>query len=169
MDFERICKERYSVREFSKKKVEEEKISAVLNLARIAPTAKNNQPYEIYVYEGEALKKLREASAEVYGAPTVFCVCADENKAWQNSFSGEFSTLQDVGIIATTLMYGATEYGLGGIYICRFDPAALKTATGMKENLEPKCLIAIGYPAETCKPSPRHYERREIDEFVHKA
>ena len=169
MDFERICNERFSVRSFSGRAVEREKLNALLSLARVAPTAKNNQPYEIYVYEGEALGKLKEASAEVYGAPLVFAVCADEKKAWQNSFSGEFSTLQDVGIIATTLLYGSVEYGLGGIYICRFDPAALKRNTGMPENLSPKCLIAVGYPTEDCKPSPRHFERREISEFVHKA
>ena len=169
MDFERICKERYSVRSFSSEKVEEEKANKILNLARLAPTAKNNQPYEIFVYEGEALSQLERASAQVYGAPLVFAVCADENKAWQNSFSGEFSTLQDVGIIATTLMYASTEYGLGSIYICRFNPKALKEATKMSENLEPKCLIAVGYPTDDCEPSPRHFERRELSEFVHKA
>ena len=169
MDFERICKERFSVRSFSDKEVEKEKVDGLLELARLAPTAKNNQPYEIYIYEGEALKKLKESSAEVYGAPLVFAVCADGNKAWQNSFSGEFSTLQDIGIIATTLMYGATEYGLGGIYLCRFNPAVLKEVTEMPVNLEPKCLIAVGYPDADCKPSPRHFERREISEFVHKA
>lgn len=167
MDFKKICEERYSVRDFSPREVEKEKVNALLELARIAPTAKNNQPYEIYVFKGEALGKLKEASAEVYGAPLVFAVCADENKAWQNSFSGEFSTLQDIGIIATTLTYGAFEYGLGSIYICRFNPAALKDIIGMGENLNPKCLVAVGYPSDACKPSPRHFERRKTDEFVH--
>ncbi len=168
MDFEQICRERYSVRAFSDIKVEEEKISAILDLARVAPTAKNNQPYEIYVYEGESLKDLEAASANVYGAPTVFAVCSDEEKAWKNPFSGEPSTLQDIGIIATTLMYASTEYGLGSIYICRFDPDALIKVSGMPANLRPRCLIAIGYPTETCAPSPRHFERRAITEFVHR-
>ena len=168
MDFETICKERFSVRSFSGKEVEKEKVNALLELARLAPTAKNNQPYEIYIYEGESLKKLKESSAEVYGSPLVFAVCADENKAWQNSFSGEFSTLQDIGIIATTLMYGATEYGLGSIYLCRFNPAKLKEVTEMPDNLEPKCLIAVGYENADCKPSPGHFDRREISEFTHK-
>ena len=168
MDFEKLCKERYSVRDFSSKPVAEDTILSILNLARIAPTAKNNQPYEIFVYEGERLKDIAAASANVYGAPVVFAVCSDEEKAWKNPFSAEPSTLQDIGIIATTLMYASEEYGLGSIYICRFDPDKLTEVSDIPSPLRPRCLIAVGYPSENCAPSPRHFERRELSEFVHR-
>lgn len=41
MDFLELAKNRYSVREFSSKKVEKEKILKILESAKIAPTAKN--------------------------------------------------------------------------------------------------------------------------------
>ena len=48
MDFLELAKNRYSVREFSGKKVEKEKILKILESAKIVPTAKNKQPIKIY-------------------------------------------------------------------------------------------------------------------------
>lgn len=48
MNFLELAKKRYSVREFSNKKVEKEKILKILESAKIAPTAKNKQPIKIY-------------------------------------------------------------------------------------------------------------------------
>ena len=61
MQFEDVLNKRYSVRKFDGRKVEKEKIDAILNAARIAPTAKNNQPQRIFVLEsGDALEKLKK-------------------------------------------------------------------------------------------------------------
>ena len=168
MDFEKICKQRFSVRSFSDRKPDEKIIEKLCGLARLSPTAKNNQPYELYVIsEEKSLKKLETAKACIYGAPVAIVVCSDKEKAWRNRYSGQDSTLQDVGIVATTLLYGAEEYGLNGIYICNFDPQATKTEFSMEENLTPECIIAVGYKTDDCVPSERHFERRELNEFVH--
>ena len=53
MDFLQLAKERYSVRKFSSKEIEVEKISAIIEAGRIAPTAKNNQPQKIYDAKSE--------------------------------------------------------------------------------------------------------------------
>lgn len=58
MNFTEICNERYSVRSFSAEKVEESKVNAMLNMARLAPTAMNGQPYADR-YERAALRNLR--------------------------------------------------------------------------------------------------------------
>ena len=49
MEFEKVLSERYSVRSFSEKKVEREKVEKILHAAALAPTAKNNQPQKIFV------------------------------------------------------------------------------------------------------------------------
>ena len=49
MEFQKLIEERYSVREYQNKPVEQEKIDAILKAGNIAPTAKNNQPQQIYV------------------------------------------------------------------------------------------------------------------------
>ena len=97
MDFEKICEERYSVRAFADKMPEDGKIEKLLAMARLAPTACNNQPYEIFVLKSEeAIAKIREITPCAFDAPLDFVVCADESKSWKNSFSGEPSVLQDI-------------------------------------------------------------------------
>ena len=61
MDLIDLFKERYSVRKFSDKKVEQEKINLILEAGRLAPTAVNFQPQRIYVLESaESLEKLKK-------------------------------------------------------------------------------------------------------------
>ncbi len=166
MDFEKICKERYSVRSFAEKNAESEKIDKILELVRLAPTAINQQPYEIYVVTGR--EKVEELSPRTFGASTLIVICRDENKKWNNRYSGENQLLQDIGIVATTVIYGALEYGLDAIYVCNFDPDVVKEKLSLPKNLVASCVIPIGYRAENSKPSPMHYSRRKTEEFVHK-
>ena len=53
MDFLELAKTRYSVREYEEKKVEKEKLYKILEAARVAPSAVNNQPYRLIVVESE--------------------------------------------------------------------------------------------------------------------
>lgn len=169
MNFKDLCKERYSVRNYSDKKVEEEKIFAMLDMVRLCPTALNNQPYEIYVATSDdAIEKVKSGSMNIYGATTVFIICKDSNKSWKGFATEEEQTLQDVGIVTTTLMYAAVEVGLGSTYVCAIDANKIKTAFEMPEHLIPESLLLVGYPSIEAKPSPRHSLRREISEFVHR-
>lgn len=60
MNFLELAKKRYSVRKFSDKKVEREKLDAILEAGRCAPTAVNYQPQRILVLESpDALEKLK--------------------------------------------------------------------------------------------------------------
>ena len=60
MAFMDLAKSRYSVRKFSDKPIEKEKLDAILEAGRIAPTGHNYQPYRVYVLQSaEALEKIR--------------------------------------------------------------------------------------------------------------
>lgn len=50
MDFLELAKERYSCRSFCTKEVEKEKIEKILEVAKLAPTARNLQPQRDFVY-----------------------------------------------------------------------------------------------------------------------
>lgn len=166
MDFNKICQERYSVRSFSSKPVEDEKIAKILEMVRLAPTARNNQPYKIlYAKTPDGIEKLKCGRDSFFGAPLVFVVCSIDEKRWHNRQSGREFTLQDIGIIATTLMYASAEVGLGSVYVCAFDP--IKTKEGLSlEGLTPECMMVVGYPADDATPSQMHFDRREIDDFA---
>ena len=53
MSFLDLAKERYSVRKFSDKKVEDDKLELILEAGRVAPTAKNYQPQRMLVLRSE--------------------------------------------------------------------------------------------------------------------
>ena len=61
MDFKELAKKRFSVRNFSNRPVEQEKLDKMLEMLLLAPTAKNQQPERVYVLQSEEiLAKLDE-------------------------------------------------------------------------------------------------------------
>ena len=86
MNFIEIAKKRYSVRNYSSKKVEKEKLDKILQAAHVAPTAANLQPVHLIAVESkEGLEKISKG-ANIYNAPLAIIVCADHNKAWVRPF-----------------------------------------------------------------------------------
>ena len=53
MEFLELAKKRFSVRQYTDKKVEKEKLDRVLKAAQVAPTACNLQPVHMLVVESE--------------------------------------------------------------------------------------------------------------------
>ena len=169
MDFEEICKERYSTRAFSGKKADEKSVNRILEMIRLVPTALNRQPYKVMVAESdESIKKLERSKAVLYNAKTVLIICSDRANAWANRYSGETDVLIDVGIIVATALYAATECGLESCCICNFDPELLKKEFDLPENLTADALIALGCGADKDKPCDRHFIRKSVEEFAEK-
>lgn len=167
MDFKQICDTRFSVRSFASTTVEDEKIAQILDMVKKAPTARNNQPYEIfYAKTPEGIAKLTPGRDNFFGAPLVFVICSIDEKRWHNHANGREFTSQDIGIIATTLMYASKEVGLGSLYVCAFDPVKTKEALNL-EGLTPECMMLVGYPSEQATPSQMHASRRSVEEFAH--
>ncbi|HIT22006.1 MAG TPA: nitroreductase family protein [Candidatus Scybalousia intestinigallinarum] len=164
-DFETVIRNRTATRKFKDKKVEEEKLMKILEAGRLAPTAKNLQPQKIYVVRSEeALKKIDEVSPCRYNAPVVLMVCSDKNIAWTKD---DYSTYEmDACIVATHMMLEATNVGVDNIWIEMFDKQKLKTQFNLPENIEPVCLIPLGYQDDDYKGNPLHHVRKELKETV---
>ena len=115
MDFRELADRRFSVRKFSARPVEREKLEAVLAAALAAPTAKNLQPQRIYVLQGaDALAKLDALTHCRYGAGTVLLFAYDTGEDWKNPLEeGVHSGVEDASIAATHAMLQAAELGLG--------------------------------------------------------
>ena len=173
MDFLELTRQRYSERFFdSTKMVEKEKIDRILEAARLSPTAANKQPQRLYVLKSkEALQKAQSASfSSLYGAPVVILLCYDLDSVWHNQRetllpdynSGE----QDCGIVATQMMYAAEEQGVHTIWIRGFDAGALQRVFELPANMIPAMMLPIGYPSANSAPSPKHFERKALEEIV---
>ena len=61
MNFEEVLQARKSIRSYIDKPVEEEKLHAILDAAKLAPSWKNSQTTHYYVAMGEMLQKVRDA------------------------------------------------------------------------------------------------------------
>lgn len=117
MIFIDLAKKRYSVRNYTDKKVEKEKLDKILQAAHAAPTAANLQPVHLIAVESkEGLEKISKG-ANIYGASLAIIVCADHNRAWVRPFDKKQTCDIDASILTDHMMLEATELGLGTVWV----------------------------------------------------
>ena len=165
MEFEKVIKDRFSTRKFKSDLVNDELITKILEAGRVAPTAKNQQPQKIYVVKSiEGINKIDEVSPCRYNAPLVLLVCSDKSIAWSN---GAYSTYEmDATIVATHMILEATNVGLDSVWVEMFDKTKTKEIFNLEENIEPICLIPIGYKEDGVVPSPMHTTKKNLEDIV---
>jgi nitroreductase len=167
MTFLELAENRYSVRKFSPRPVEDDKLALVLQAGRLAPTAKNMQPQRILVVKSaEALEKLNKCSPCIYGAPSALVVCYDKSASWVRNPDNQNYGEVDAVIVATHMMLQAQELGLGTVPVGIFDTDGLRREFSLPENLVPSLVLPLGYPAEDAMPAPMHGQRKPLDETV---
>jgi len=165
MEFAELIAARYSVRAYRPDPVPDDKLAAVLEAMRLAPTAANRQPLRfIVVHTAGRLHDLKR----VYGAdwftqaPIVICACAIVSEAWVRSSDGKNSSDIDAAIAMDHLILAAANEGLGTCWICAFDPVAARDVLGLPDGVEPIAFTPLGYPAD----SPREKKRKPLSELV---
>ena len=167
MEFLELANKRYSVRKFDGRPLSESDVDKILAAGICAPTAKNIQPHRIFVVQSEeGIKKMNECSPCIYGAKTVFVICYDRTLCWCAGDGTRNSGEIDSTIVATQMMLEAADVGAGTTMLLRYDRKMLREAIELPENIVDVCLLTAGYPASDCEPSPRHTERKAIDEIV---
>ena len=165
MEFEKVIKERHSTRKFSSKELEQERINKILEVGRLAPSAKNLQPIKIYVVKSsEGLGIIDKASPCRYGAPIVLIVCGNKKEAF--SKDGDSTYSMDASIVATHMMLEATNIGVDSVWVKLFSEEILRYEFQIPENIIPICLLPIGYKDIDCPESSNHNTRKSIEEIV---
>uniref|UniRef100_UPI004056BCCB nitroreductase family protein n=1 Tax=Alistipes sp. TaxID=1872444 RepID=UPI004056BCCB len=149
MDFLELVKARYSVRHYSSRPVEQEKIDYLLECARLAPSACNRQPWHLFVVREKGQREALCAAASRFEwlkeAPLLIAVCVDDAQAWTRSKDGHCHADIDAAILTEHLSLAATAQGLGSCWICAFDPELCRKALHLAEELRPVALLPIGY------------------------
>ena len=167
MNFEKLIKERYSVRNFKTEHLSDEVINKILEAGHLAPTGCNYQPQRILVLNtDEAMSKLRDCTKCHFGAPTAMLICHNKEESWIRKYDGALSSPVDSAIVTTHMMLAAHNEGVGCCWVMHFDPAAMRESFNIPESIEPLALLVMGYPAEDAKPIEMHYKTRPIDEVV---
>lgn len=165
MEFNELIKNRYSVRAYKPDPVEEKKIAAVLEAARLAPTAANRQPFRVIVIR---TKGREEELRRIYGrdwfvqAPLVLAVCAVPGESWVRRADGWDAAEVDATIAMTHIVLAAADLGLGTCWIGAFDPRAAREVLGLPPEIVPSAFTPLGYPAD----SPLVKKRKSASEIV---
>lgn len=167
MDFFELAQQRYSVRKFSSRPVEQEKVDAILRAGQIAPTACNNQPQRIYVIQSkQALEALQKCKFSHFGETLAMLVCANTDECWVRKVDGKNSADVDASIVTTHMMLQAQALGIGSTWVMSFIPEAMKEEFHLPHNVEPIALLVMGYAAEDAAPSERHSQSKDLSETV---
>ncbi len=168
MEFLQLMEQRYSVRKYAEKAVEEEKLNKVLQAALNAPTAKNNQPFRIYVLKSEeALAKIRGITRCAFNAPIVLLFTYQKEEQWENPLeAGVVSGVEDVAIVASHAMLEAADLGLGTCWVNFFPNTETEKAFCIPETERSVLLMPLGYASEDSAPTPNHTTKRPKEELV---
>ena len=167
MELREAVERRYSCRKFSDRKLESEKLLAILEIGRLAPTAKNLQEQHVYVLQSEeALAKIDKATPCRYGAPVVLAVTFDKGNVYTYPGEKMDSGIEDATIVATHLALAAADQGVESCWLNRFDPKLLKEDLELPDNEEIVMLLDLGYADKDAQPSPKHFDRKPLEETV---
>lgn len=168
MEFSDVLKTRRSIRFYSNKQVEEQKLTKILEAVNSAPSAGNLQAYEIVIVREPKIKeKLMYAAwgqKFILQAPINLIFFANPEKSAHayGKRGEELFAIQDATIAASYAQLAAVDLGLGSVWVGSFDDAEVNEITNAPHNLKPVAIIPIGYYERTSTKTPR----REIKEFM---
>lgn len=167
MDCETLCKARYSLRKFSDRPVEKEKLEKILEAGRNAPTACNLQPQRIFVLQSkEALQKADRCAGCHFDPPVMLVIAWDPTVAWTRKEDGRTYGEVDAALAVGQMMLQAADLGLGTTYVGMFEPEKLLKEFPQMEGLVPIALLPLGYPAEGAHPAHLHEKRQPLQDMV---
>jgi len=167
MEFSEVIKERYSCKQYDGRSVERQKLNAILNAGRLAPTAKNLQEQRIYVIEGEEnLKKIDEVTPCRYNAGTCLLVAFNKDTVYTYPNSDRDSGIEDAAIVATHMMLAATDEGVDSCWVNCMDIEKTKAIFSLPDNEEVLMIMDLGYAAPDAQMNPNHNIRKDLKETV---
>ena len=167
--FLEILVQRQSVRGYSDKPVEPEKLDSCLEAARMAPSACNAQPWKFIVVNDPELKN--QIADHTTSGPLVsmnhftkqaplLVVIVRENPNLTSKIGTILKdkpyTLMDIGIVALQFCLQATAVGLGTCILGWFNEKKVKKLLHIPKNKRAELIITLGYPSsQTLRPKIR--------------
>jgi nitroreductase len=148
-------KERRSIRQFTHEPIEKETLEKLLDAARWAPTASNQQRWRFVVVTSPSVKELiKKFSPGIFAMPSAFVVICVEKVPGARA-GAEVTYLADCAIAAQNIMLAAYELGIGTCVALSYAKVAVREILNLPDNVEPLFVITLGYPAEDPEPPPR--------------
>jgi len=143
---------RRSIRKYKPSNIPNEHLKKILEAARLAPSARNRQPWHFIVVQGSERKKLVAEAARnqmfLADAGVIIVALADPEVSpkWCK---------QDVMIAMEHVVLASTGLGYGTCWIGAFEEEQVKQLLGIPKRMAVVALLPIGVPDEKPQPKPR--------------
>jgi len=164
MDVFTAIQGRRSIRKYSARTVEDDKLKKILEAARLAPSANNLQNWKfIIVRDPEKIKQLMGATYNqpfVGQAPVILVACGTDPHGVMTC--GQYKHSIDLSIATAYIILEAHEQGLGTCWLGRFDEKMVKDILDIPVEIRVVAMTPIGYAEEMPAAKPR----KKIEEVV---
>lgn len=164
MNFMEIARTRQSCRAYDETKaVEAEKVNAMLEAARLAPSACNGQPYHFTVCRGKAAEEVAKATMGLgmnkFATQAPVLIVVSEKPYVKSAAMGakvknnDYRSM-DIGIAVAYLTAEAAAQGLGTCILGWLDDEKIRKICGLDHPV--RLVITVGYAKdETVRPKKR--------------
>ncbi|RPH31675.1 MAG: nitroreductase [Bacteroidales bacterium] len=159
---------RFSCRKFKNQAISKELIEKVIEAARVAPSAVNNQPWIFIAITEEPLKKMIAATYSrnwIESAPVIIIACGDHNRSWRRSDGKDHCDI-DIAIAIDHITLAATDNNLATCWVCKFDAMKCSLLLELPAHLTPIALIPLGFPDEPPKVDRHKDKRKPLNEIL---
>ena len=166
-NFYELYTRRKSIREFSDKEIEEEKLSRIFEVLRRAQSAANCQPWHFIVLKKEGREEFNQLLKHdgFRKSPVIIVACAEPKKAWVRRYDNVNYAWVDVAIAITEMIAACTAEGLGTCWVAAFDPDKARKLLDIPSHIEIVALIPIGYPKTPLVREEK--DRKKLGEILH--
>ena len=172
MNFTEIAQNRQSCRSSDESRpVEQEKLDAILEAVRLAPSACNGQPYHLTVCRGDAAKEAAKATMGMgmnkFALQAPVLIVISEMPYVKTAALGaklknnDYRSI-DIGIAAAYLTAEATAQGLGTCILGWLDDEKLRKVCNTEHPV--RLVITLGYPK--ADDPLRTKKRKELSELI---
>ena len=172
MNFLTIAQNRQSCRSYDEERpVEQEKLDAILQAVRLAPSACNGQPYLLTVCRGQAAKDVAKATTGLgmnkFAAQAPIQIVISEQPYVATAGAGakakgnDYRSM-DIGIAAAYLTAEAAAQGLGTCILGWFNDKKIRALCALEHPV--RLVISLGYPKDGDPLRPK--TRKPMDELV---
>jgi len=168
MEVYEAIRARHSVRSYQDRPVEPEKLARVLEAARLAPSARNDQEWRFVVVSDpakrEALATVASTQHFMLEAPLILAACAQTDGRLMRC--GQLAYPIDVAIALDHLTLAAVAEGLGTCWIGSFNAGEVRRILGIPPEIQVVELMLLGYPRESGAPPKKN--RLPLEKIVHR-
>ena len=172
MNFLEIANARQSTRAYDETRpVEDEKLNAVLEAARLSPSACNSQPYHLTVCTGDTAKEVamacRGLGMNKFAVQAPVCIVISEMPYVKSAAMGakvknnDYRSI-DIGIATAYLTAEAAAQGLATCILGWFDNEKICKLCDLEHPA--RLVITLGYATEEEKLRPK--KRKDLGELV---